>query len=756
MLQRKEFENPPMKYRPLQIVHDILRLESGIEQVCPGVRPALGITGTRATTRIQPTIGGVEFRRYIIPRLKRLKELGFGGVVANVPWEDYLESEDNWKIFEHLLIEARRKGLTVWFYDEKGYPSGSAGGLVLRGYPEFEATGLVSILREVQGPTLVEMKPPPGCQMFLHAIAYRTVNNGELKMEESIDLSREVDSDGKLRWRAPSGKWLVSYFAAKPLFEKTHAERNYYGVRRYINVLDRRAVERFIKVTYERYMQRFSKHVGKTLRASFTDEPSFICAIMPEIEKTRSPVKEDQPDENIPFYPALPWFEGLFEEFEEKRGYDLKPFLVDLFRGESNRAKRVRCHFHRTLSEVYSESFFKQISSFCSEKGIAFSGHVLSEESLIWHAIFEGDILSQLKHMHIPGIDMLSSDPFAIMRGKYFLTPKFASSAAHLHGKKHVMSETCAFLVQHGGFSLEKMIGTANILYALGVNIITSYYPDEVLPPSEYRVYCDYVARLGVALTGGRHVAPVALYYPIESIWAEYLPSNESYQKPYSEVAIRIDDSFEGICRALISNQLDFDVIDSEEVSLARVENRKLRTKFEEYSALIIPPMEIVDLPTLKRMKEFARRGVFLIFHLPQATIGMMDGDDPLVRSTFNSLLSQENVIFVANPAEMIDTVFKKLDPDFHLEDPNSNILYLHRRYPGKDVYFVVNTGSKPTMVSATLSSSGKVEVWDPLTGEIKMMKDDENWVEGEKVKVRLSLKPNAGMFVVVSQSTKQ
>ena len=74
----------------------------------------------------------------------RLQNQGFGGVVCNVGFEDYLESEAKWAAFKRAVGAARQAGMALWLYDEKGYPSANAGGLVLRDHPEWEARGLLA------------------------------------------------------------------------------------------------------------------------------------------------------------------------------------------------------------------------------------------------------------------------------------------------------------------------------------------------------------------------------------------------------------------------------------------------------------------------------------------------------------------------------------------------------------------------------------------------------------------------------------
>ena len=82
--------------------------------------------------------------------LEKIASLGYGGIVTNVSFDDYLENETYWEDFVHSVQLCKEMGLRVWLYDEKGYPSGGAGGIVMRDHPEYEAIGLVCLTYPVK------------------------------------------------------------------------------------------------------------------------------------------------------------------------------------------------------------------------------------------------------------------------------------------------------------------------------------------------------------------------------------------------------------------------------------------------------------------------------------------------------------------------------------------------------------------------------------------------------------------------------
>lgn len=163
------FADPPLQYRPLRIIHDSL------------------------TTSM----------------IDDLKNLGYGGIVTNVPYSDYLESETNWNTLvdnvEYAIDEA---GLRLWIYDEEGYPSGGAGGIVLRERPDLEAQGLATIVRETSGSETISISHPTGHGEVVLAAAYEGTKDS-FAAATMTDLRPFLDSGGSLSWNAPAGDRVV-------------------------------------------------------------------------------------------------------------------------------------------------------------------------------------------------------------------------------------------------------------------------------------------------------------------------------------------------------------------------------------------------------------------------------------------------------------------------------------------------------------------------------------------------------------------
>ena len=491
------WNDPAASDRPLQIVHGIdpARVApEGIEQMlhADGAKPA----------------APVGMRYY--------QDRGLGGVVCNVAFQDYMQSEEHWKTLIAGVEQCQRLGMVVWLYDEEGYPSGAAGKLVLAENPAFEATNLV------------------------------------------FDASRQDP------------------LFLRPGYEYTHASNNYHAARRCPNLIDDRATACFIEKTHAAYWKRLEPYFGRTIQAMFTDEPSLMAVNLgqlPESARKNVPVV-DPVDASVKPLPAVPWSYDLAERYQERYGEDLLARRRSLFAGDSAEDRKVRRQYWALVADLIADRYFGAIGRWCAGHRVASSGHGLWEEQPMHHVPLEGNGLKILARMDIPGLDMLSSDPKVVCYGGW-MTAAMPASAALLTGRRRVMTEVSDFSQKMGGqgpAGLAEMQATAAWQAAWGVTDFTLYYGLADRSADEYRAYCQYVGRLNAVLKPAQPDPEVLLYYPIHDLWAEYLPVAEPLSmQSQSPRAQRIVGSFQQIGQLLGRRQIPFAVIDHEFLATAKV-----------------------------------------------------------------------------------------------------------------------------------------------------------------------------------------
>ena len=641
-----------------------------------------------------------ERKRIITEKLEYLAARGFGGVVTNCDFRNYLQDEEYWKLFKFSLDELQRMGLRGWIYDEKGYPSGTAGGLTLEANPDYECRAIAKIPETLEVGETKTVSLPRGHKRFLYAASYPSDGNGA---PASLNPVEEFvcQCEKELTFKNETSSQLVIFaFAEKHLYEGSHAQHNVFESKRYLDVTNRDAVREFIRNTYEKYTEIAGDHynlpVGDGLvEAFFTDEPSYMgCYINGNLYPG---TVHDEYDDTLPLFPIVNFGRDVENTFESLSGLNFRKNLIYLFYGDSAHAKKVRYFFHLTTSKLFEESYYAQIGNYCAEHDTRFSGHLLLEDDIRHHVIFEGNFFSMVRHMHIPGIDMLHSLPELVRRDMF--TPKLISSIAHAYDRPHVMSEVSAH-AQGGKVTPAQMYASVALQYAFGVDIFTSYYSENMCEPEEYSRINNAIGEIGDVMQG-EHRADVLLCYPIETFMMNHkTPDHWSYGN-FTKEENACKQGLYDIMYELCDAQVDFDFADIEVIKRLDVKGGKLMGKCgAEYKYLVLPPMELTP----------EMYGIFT--HLERKGVKICTMRDPcfpeLGGADFGNKFST---------ASALVTSFDRYEEGFaiDLDTPHKGVACLCKSKNGKNRYLFVNTTDAPVAINCALKDIGNATLYSPL-----------------------------------------
>lgn len=690
---RKQFENPAVSYRALPMEFD-------------QAKPAEYAAGLA-----EGHWGGALFRH--------------GGGA-----DGYLIDKDGWDKFKTAVAECKRNGLDVWIYDEQFYPSGRAGGQTTDGHPEMEAQGLFYASMDVhvsdKDGKLVEWKLPDGKPFYVAVFPISLIGT---IYGDGEDMTGNV-RDGVLKAELRKGGWRLVAFVENRLYDGTHAPVT--TGQPYLNVLDPAAVKRFIELTHERYYANCGDEFGKTIKAFFTDEPSVQGGFL---------TAEAQP------YPALSWYHGLPEIFKARNGYDIRKALPALFNDAGADTVRYRCDWYSTLSQQIADAYFKQIRGWCEAHKVASTGHLLWEESLLYHAPFYGSVFPPLRELDWPGIDVLGCGRQAT-QGSHIeggpVAPKLISSAAHIYGKPRTMTESFCF-VSKKDKPIEELIAHVAWQWALGINSLSVLSIKKHYDVDEFRRLNDFTGRVGSVLTRGDFVADVAVLYPIASVWAHFVPTNRHVSYIGDQPRAReVDEAFRNVSRELLACQRDYDYLDEDAICAARIENGAITIGKNRYTILVLPHASVLRYDTLKQVARFVDSGGSVISYQSIPTI-REDAGDP---AEFAEL--RDPVWDRATHVETLRALEKALKasgiPDVAVSPQAREINYQHRAFANGDAYFLVNSGEGPFTGEFTFRATGKAQLWDPATGKITGAKSRD--AKGLTV-VELTVPPISGLFVV-------
>ena len=626
-------------------------------------------------------------------QIEIFKEMGLGGFHMHVRTglvTPYL-SDEYMDIIKCCVEKAKEENMLSWLYDEDRWPSGFAGGLVTEN-PEYRSRFLVF---SSQNYTEKYAHMAEDGSRFIAAYDVKLDDEGFLSSYKRIEKDTEAEGD----------KWYAYMAVAVPWSR--------YNNQTYVDTLNKKAIEKFIEITHERYKETVGEDFGDAIPAIFTDEPQF----------SRKQCLNNSTDKDDV---RLPWTDDLAETYKEMYGDDILENLPELFWDlKDGQVSIHRYHYHDHIAERFSCAFADTVCSWCRKNGIALTGHMLDEPSLKSQTTALGEAMRSYRSFDIPGIDMLCN--------RYeFTTAKQAQSAAHQFGYEGVLSELYGVTGWDYDFRGHKLQGDWQA--ALGVTVRVPHlswasmageakrdYPASIHYQSpwykEYPYIENHFARVNTALTRGKPVVKVGVIHPVESYWLHWGPNDKS-----DLIRETMDKKFKDITEWLIKGSIDFNFIcESLLPSLCEEGSNPLKVGRMEYDAVVVPDCETLRSSTLERLEQFRNQGGKLIF------MGNAPVYENAVTSDRGRKLYEKSVCISFDRARLLSALEDnrtvtlryadgKLTDDFIYqlrEDNDCEWLFIsHCCEPyNKDVFRSKN-------LRIILGGEKKITVYDTLTGE--------------------------------------
>lgn len=674
-------------------------------------------------------------------QLKEYKDKGIPGIYIHARFgtlenTGYL-TEDWFDRVKFAVKKAQEIGLQVWIYDEYNWPSGTAGKQVMEHDQHLTQRYLELVEIPIAGQyfsfmegtdsrynDLEESEPVYAC-----AILEKDIQE---KNFQYVDLMPNIVFDKVISWEAPKGPWRQMYFVER-------------RASWYADVLSHEATDKFLELTHQRYQQELEengKPIADSIHGFYTDEPG-----MHYFEVFRNNY-------------VLPWSRQMLKIFQERNGYSLLHQLPKLFYDFGGDTAQVRYDFWRALSDQYEETYYKKIQDWCEARDLVFTGHLMCEEWPRLQVRSNGNLFHQLRHMGMVGVDHLYPRVGTREMPDEHIAMKLASSAAHHFGSTRLLCESLGGA--YWDCTMERMKWIADWEYVLGVNLLNPHGFHYTIegerkrdwPPSmfyhhtwwpQYKLFNDYVSRMGYLLSGGHHVAKVAIVYPVNSIWAQYQPQGAN------DVTQLILRDMEYLTDRLLRLHVDFDYIDEDVLSdECTLENGVLTIRDERYECLLLPGLTHIKAKTLDTLEAFAAQGGRVIADalLPVGSIeGEAENFGARVERLFGHSAQQvldsfkagkagfevkqpaENVVFVSGEGfckgdhlKALETVVRScVDSEIFID--SDEIFYLHRVKDGEHFFFMVNPTHEAIRTGIRIAGEWDVEQWSLETGAVDTLR---------------------------------
>ena len=693
------------------------------------VNPPRG-SGTTMLWNLPGPMPGVT-KETIPERMRDLRDkYGFGGVspVPGSGMEPAFLSDEYIEMYGHILDTARELGMTVVFYDEEGFPSGQAGGQMAKRYPEHLLKYLARGIVTVDGPADAKIPVPEGKIM---SVVAKEIQTGRRRVVTS-DSQRSEDGSSVI-WKAPAGRWEVQAFVCAT------APRRFL-----VDYLDPEAVKKFLELAYDPFYERFPSHFGTTIRMTFFDDLSTYQA----------------PDD-------LLWTPSFNEKFQEHFGRSPEALYPALWEDIGPETGSARVSLYGMRNELFAAGYPRVVDEWCKARGIISSGHpanayrpnpLQSTGDAILFYKYQGAPLADYLHYQGNGVDGF----------------KIPSSAAYNFDRDLVVCEMFAAFHAIERPDLKTLYRCGTQVYTRGINYMMPFNRIISRNPvfgSEVLEWNRWAARCETLLRAGRHVADIAVLYPIDDLKARYVigmnPGRQSrdpipgtdYYELSRLLTGEVKRDFTFLHPEIINERCS---VDGDEFVLNNTKH------WSRFRVVILPACRTIRVDNLMKIRDFMRNGGYVIATtcLPERSAEF--GRDAEVQAMTQEMFGPGGKgIFVPKPNET--TLREALDGleiawDVRLDNAteiprvkidrgpspeggeyingNREFAYIHRSVPGAEVYFFGNSSDLDVEADVTLRGKMTLELWDPHTGTIRTqdgMPDNEHGEPVTRFKLKLS-----------------
>jgi len=388
---------------------------------------------------------------------------------------------------------------------------------------------------------------------------------------------------------------------------------------------------------------------------------------------------------------ASDWPRDMLEQFQKRRGYDLKPLLPALDGDIGERTASVRRDFGRTLSELYEERFLVPMREWTRAN----------------------KVLLRVQNYGMPPATIASHRYLDLAEGegwhwRTLSTARWAASASHIFDRPVTSSETWTWIHspvfratpldikaeadQHFLSGVNQLVGhgwpysptyaakPGWSFYAAGV--FSNQNPWWPVMPDLAR----YLQRVSYLLRQGRPVADVALYAPAEDAWSTFTLGRVNL---WQQTAACIGPA---TTAAILDAGFNFDAIDDGTLGVAG----------KRYPILVLPGVRFMPEAPRAWVRRYAAGGgrVIALRRMPEG-------------------LEDLRAALAADEEKLRQRLVEARRPDVALAPAGGEIGFVHRKLGDADVYFLANTSNRTRRVEAHFrDAAGAAALWDPFTGD--------------------------------------
>lgn len=522
--------------------------------------------------------------------LKAMLDMGISAFVVESRVDPEFCKEAWFRKMDFIMDFARTHDMKVWLLDDISYPTGVANGALHEKGIGNQARRIKTLRTDLRGKKSdIRVRVELNSEANEKLLAVYLTERGKdyYQLQNPIDVTDKVQGD-YLYLDLEEG-----YYSVVCVIETSgHSERG-----PFIDMVNPNSVMELIDAVYEPHYKRYKDDFGETFCGFFSDEPRFNCC------EYNAHLISNAYDGKIGKYGmAYPWS----QEIQEKLGLDSS--ILSLWFDIGEKTADTRCRYMELLTDCYARYFVGQLSAWCRERGVAYTGHIIEDMDAhtsvmcsaahFFKAMKGADLASVdvvLHQIHSTENDLCFAAPIAspYSDSEFFnyTLMKLASSCAHIDSLKKGRALCEIFGAYGWGESMSEMLYLANHCLVRGINYFiphafTSEFNNPDCPPhfyagglnpsnNSYKLLFDYMRNIAEIFSDGKPIIDVAVLYHAQTEW-----SGGDF------------DACDVVAKELMQNQIDFDFVDFEALSCAKIENAGLAIADNTYKILIVPYFE--------------------------------------------------------------------------------------------------------------------------------------------------------------------
>lgn len=517
--------------------------------------------------------------------------------------------------------------------------------------------------------------------------------NDVINTNEVIDIADKMLPDGTLNWTPPLGVWGAVRLGYSLTGRQNHpASPEATGLE--VDKLDKEAVRKYINT----YLDMYKDATGGLMGAK-----GLHYMVLDSYEAGH-----------------MNWTKSFPEEFQKRRGYDLKgwiPVLTGRIVKSLQDSEKFLWDFRKTIGEMIAENHYDVIGEELKKRGM--QRYTESHEG---GRIYLADGMDVKRNSDIPMSAMWTPGSLAGGADEEVRSEadiRESASVANIYGKPFVAAESMTSVGKPFQEYPERLKRTADLEMASGLNrfvIHTSVHqplddkkPGFSLGPfGQYftrqetwaevggKAWMGYLGRSCYLLQQGRNVADVLYYYGennnITWVSREKLPA--------------------------IQSGYEFDFVNSSALLNAiQAKNGQLVAQSgNTYQLLVLDETaKYMTLSVLKKLRDLVKAGAKVTGTKPEQSPSLADNQAEF-QSIVNEIWNSANVL-KGSMADALKSL--KVNEDVIITKAQNKILYRHRQTADRDIYWLNNRSDNATDAEVSFRVTGKVpELWNPVTGK--------------------------------------